>query len=109
MDLKCKQVNVKGKNYEDWLVEHLQDDENSTHYLQAALDEYQVDHHTKALMLALRHIALAQGGIAKLAEKIVLSRQTLYRALSEKGNPKIETLVKLLDGLGFYLMIEKVA
>ncbi|MCP3680756.1 MAG: putative addiction module antidote protein [Gammaproteobacteria bacterium] len=97
------------QNYEDWLVEHLQDDENATHYLQAALDEYQTDHHTEALMLAFRHIALAQGGITKLAEKTALSRETLYRTLSEKGNPKIETLAKLLDGLGFHLMIEKVA
>jgi probable addiction module antidote protein len=58
-----------------------------------------------ALLLALKDLADAQGGIAKLAEKTKLSRQSLYKSLSEKGNPKLETLETILNGLGFRLSV----
>lgn len=56
-------------------------------------------------MLALRHIAQAQGGVAKLAKEAKLNEKTLYRTLSKSGNPRLETIWKLLSVLGFRLKV----
>ena len=42
-------------------------------------------------------------GIATIAAETGLSRQALHRALSEEGNPTLDTLVKVLDALGLQL------
>lgn len=95
-------------SYNEWLLESLQDKELMAAYLQVALDEYQLDGNSEAFLLALRHVAQAQGGIAKLAKKTNLNRESLYRTLSKKGNPKLQTLGLLLKGLGFSLVIKPV-
>jgi len=62
--------------------------------------------YTQAFLLALKDVAEAQGGLSKLAERTNLNRPNLYRALSAKGNPKLETISTILHGLGFRLSIE---
>ena len=49
---------------------------------------------------ALKHVAEAQGGMANLAKTTRLSRETLYRTLSDEGNPRLDTLAKLLAAMG---------
>jgi probable addiction module antidote protein len=49
---------------------------------------------------ALKHIAEAQGGVAKLSKTTRLNRETLYRTLSDDGNPRLDTLAKLLGAMG---------
>ncbi len=93
-------------SYKDWLVESLQDKEAAAHYLQVALDEYDNDNDAKALLLALRHVAEAQGGLGILSNKTHLNRENLYRTLSSNGNPKLKTLGLLLKGLGFRIFIK---
>jgi probable addiction module antidote protein len=93
-------------SYEEWLIDSLKNKKEAAAYLQVALDEYQKDGDTEALLLALRHVTLAQGGISKLAQKTHLNRESLYRTLSSKGNPKLQTLGLLLKGLGFELSIK---
>ncbi len=95
-------------DYETWLINSLKKKKDATTYLQAALDEYQLDGDMEALLIAFRHIAQAQGGIAKLAEKTQLNRESLYKTLSKKGNPKLQTLGMVLKGLGFHLTISAV-
>lgn len=63
-----------------------------------------------------REIAEAVGvvargmGMASVAQRTGLSRETLYRALSQKGNPTLSTLLTVLDALGFKLRgVERVA
>jgi len=92
-------------DYNEWIIESLKDKEEATAYLQVAFDEYQKDGNKEAILLALKLVALAQGGIALLAKKTKLNRETLYRTLSSKGNPQLQTLGLLLDGLGFHLEI----
>lgn len=41
---------------------------------------------------ALRHVIEARGGMTEVAEKAGLSRESLYRALSPKGNPTLRTM-----------------
>ena len=35
-----------------------------------------------------------------IAEKTGLNRQSLYRAFSEKGNPQLDTVIKVLGAFG---------
>lgn len=46
-------------------------------------------------MLALRNVTEAQEGVAQLAEKAKLNRESLYRMLSERGNPEFRSLEAL--------------
>lgn len=51
---------------------------------------------------ALGVVAKARG-MSRLAEETGLSRQALHRALSEEGNPRLDTLLKVLSALGLQL------
>ena len=53
----------------------------------------------------LRNVAEAQGGIAQLAEKAKLNRESLYKMLSERGNPELKSLDALLHVLEFRLAV----
>lgn len=94
-------------SYHEEFVESLKNPEEAFGYLQVALEEYQQDSDTDALLVALRNIALAQGGITKLARKTRLNRQSLYNILSKKGNPRLDTFGTIIKGLGFKLAIEQ--
>ncbi len=63
------------------------------------------DGDARAIPVALRTIADAAGGMAALAEKTGLSRETLYRTLSEKGNPQLDTLTTILAAFGLRLSV----
>ena len=56
-------------------------------------------------LLALRHVAAAHG-IGSVARQSDLGRESLYRTLSAKGNPRLETLLRLLDTVGLRLSVE---
>lgn len=47
-------------------------------------------------------------GMTKLAEKTGVNRQALYTALSENGNPTLETLLKVMTALGIRLKCEAI-
>ena len=51
------------RKYHDYLIEKLADREKAVSYLQTALEEYQRDGDMPALLLALRSVVEAQGGI----------------------------------------------
>ena len=94
------------KKWKDYKLEHLSDPERAKGYLEAAFEEFQKDDDRAALMLALRSVAEAQGGLGKLAENVSMKRENLYRALSEKGNPTLETLRDVLNGLHLKIRLE---
>lgn len=94
-------------DYHDDLIKSLKDPAEAYGYLQVALEEYQEDNNTEALLVALRNVAEAQGGMTKLAQKTHLNRQNLYKILSKKGNPRLDNFGLILNGLGFKLSIEK--
>lgn|SRR3990167_3224916 len=93
-------------NYEEWLTHTLKNKQEAAAYLQIALKEYQKDGALESFLLALRHIADAQGGIGKLSKKTHLNREGLYKTLSSKGNPKLQTIGLLLKELGFEFFIK---
>jgi probable addiction module antidote protein len=63
------------------------------------------DGDTRALPLALRTAAKVLG-MAELARRTGLNRETLYRTLSENGNPRLDTLAAILDAFGLRLAVE---
>lgn len=92
--------------FEDWHLEKLANPVEAKAYLQMALEEYEEDQDTEAFLLAVRDVAQAQGGMGALSTRTGLNRQSLYKALSKKGNPKLGTLGAILHGLGYRLSIE---
>ena len=58
---------------------------------------------------ALGAVARARGGITELARQTGLSREALYRALSENGNPEFATVLKVMHALGVKLSASMVA
>jgi probable addiction module antidote protein len=62
--------------------------------------------HAGYIANALGIIARARG-MSGLAAETGVKRQQLYRALSEDGNPTLETLTKVINALGFRLSAER--
>jgi probable addiction module antidote protein len=58
------------------------------------------------LLMALRHLAEARDGIAKVAKAAGIKRESLYRARSPRGNPRLSTLVAVTNAIGLKLMVE---
>ena len=98
---------AKSKKYQDWLIEKLRDHDEAVAYLNSALEEsLKGDEESQHLfLLAVRNVAEAQGGVSELAKKSHLGRESLYKTLSEKGNPKWHTLVSLIIALGLNLRL----
>jgi DNA-binding phage protein len=48
----------------------------------------------------------AFGGIAAVAEKTQLNTTTLYRTLSEKGNPELKSFMEIMKAVGMRILIE---
>lgn len=80
----------------DLLFEQLQDADFAAEFLNAASE----DGDPKTYLSALRKVVNARGGMASTAEKAQLSRETLYRTLSARGNPTIKTLNAVLKATG---------
>jgi len=87
--------------YRDDLLKRLEDPEYSALYL----DEVIATGDRKALMIALKDVVDARGGVGALADKVPLQRQSLYKVLSKQGNPTLETLGAILKPLGLRLSV----
>ena len=90
-------------NYKDNLLDRLRDLELAQAYLEAAFDSYEKDGDTEALLLAMRDIAEAQGGIGQLAKRTSISCQNLYKILAIKHNPRLDNWLSIISGLGFFV------
>lgn len=85
-----------------WLIDRLKTPKMAAAYLEAAIEIGDQG----ALMLALRHVAKAQGGLAEMARRSHLSREATYRMLSKGGNPELRSFTALLAGAGLRLSIK---
>jgi len=92
----------KTGDYHSEHIEWLKDPENAAGYLNAVIEEEDKD----ALLLALRNIAEAEGGMAAVAERAHLKRESLYRMLSPRGNPALSNLFSIFHGMGLKMTIQ---
>ena len=72
-------------------------------YLKAAMEDSE---EPRVLLIALRQVAEARGGMAKIAKAAGIERESLYRALSPRGNPRLSTLVAVTKAMGLTLTVE---
>jgi len=85
-------------------ADHLRSNAEIAVYIESMLS----DGDARAVPVALRTVAEALGGMAALAERTGLSRETLYRTLSNRGNPRLDTLAAILDAFGLRLAVQPV-
>ena len=78
----------------------LQDPEFVRFYLEEALNDGQAN-----FLMALRQVIKANGGMTKVSADIDVSRESLYKSLSENGNPNFATVSMVLASLGLKFSI----
>lgn len=87
-------------SYQSYLIESLKDPAEAAAYVEAVLE---LDD-PAALLVALRQVAKAHG-MAEVARRADVGEKSLFRALSENGNPTISTLHKVLHAVGLRLSV----
>jgi probable addiction module antidote protein len=86
----------------DWdPSEDIETKEDAIAYLEAALEE----NDTELFFAVIGDIAKSRS-MAEIAKELNLNRESLYRSLSPEGNPLFNTVVKVLDVLGYRLSIQ---
>jgi probable addiction module antidote protein len=96
------QRKVRTKPYDS--ADYIKTEKDVIAYLEVAFEEG--DPALVAEMLG--NIARSQG-MAKVAKKAGLGRESLYKALSKDGNPKFMTIVKVVHALGLRLTLTQAA
>lgn len=79
-------------------AEFLNSKEEIAAYLEAAFE----DGDAAGIKLALNNVARARG-MSEMARETGISREGLYKALSESGDPKLSTLIGIMKALGLTL------
>jgi probable addiction module antidote protein len=96
----CKHGAIR--HHEDATVDSFRRDRS---FAAAYLDQVLAEGDQEELMLALRRLSQAFGGVPTVAERAGLNATTLYRTLSGQGNPELRTLRAVLDVMGLRLSI----
>ena len=87
----------------DWnLADEIETREDVLGILEAALEENDMEF----LFRVIGDIARSKG-MAQISRELNLARESLYRSLSQDGNPSFSTVVKVLDNLGFQLSVRQ--
>jgi probable addiction module antidote protein len=103
-------ITSKGKplapsvSYEEELLEDLKNPSEAAAYLKVCLE----DEDPRVFLIALGQVARANGGFSQLSKNTGLNRENLYRTLSPKGNPKIDSVGAVLRSLGMKLSVEAI-
>jgi probable addiction module antidote protein len=91
-------------SYDEWLISRLKDPSEAAAYIEAAIAEED----QAALMIALRQVAQAKGGVAAIARKAKLTREATYKMLSRSGSPELRSLNALLRATGLRLAVRPI-
>ena len=91
-------------DYQEHLLIKLRNEEFASAYLSEAL----ADEDPRMFLLALKNVVDAQRNITTddLAKQTKLTRMSLHRIMSNKGNPKLSSLISLLNAVGLQLSIQ---
>ncbi len=91
-------------SYKSDLQKRLKDTAYCAGYLSAAMEDS-----NEAFLVALRDVADAKAGMSELASVTQLNRESLYKLLSQYGNPRLTSLTSILAALGLRIKIEAAA
>ena len=93
-------------SYHEWEVQELREDRKfAIEYAKIAIEGLNNLEERGGSLLCLRAVAEAYGGLGAVAAQAGISRESLYRALSPKGNPTLKTLVAVLKTVGLRLTV----
>lgn len=103
MTTKSKKPRARREpSYKKDLLNDLKNDKGyAAAYLSAALKDSM-----EAFLVALRDVAEAQKGMGRIAALAGRNRENLYRMLSQRGNPRLDSLLPVLKALDFSLVVE---
>lgn len=91
-----------GVSHEEGLVDSLkQDPAFAAEYLNMAME----NDNPQNFLMALMHVTKAFGGVGRVAKKTGLARESLYRTLSERGNPRLNSLAEILESMDMRLSV----
>ncbi|QXH50323.1 putative addiction module antidote protein [Pseudomonas fakonensis] len=94
-------MTARTRSHEDSVLSMLREDEDfAIEYLAAALEDIDEPGGEDTFLLAIRRIAEARGGMSSLSQNTGLARPNLYRSLAAGGDPKLSTVLKVLQALG---------
>jgi probable addiction module antidote protein len=97
---------IAGVSHHERDIEELREDRQyAVATLQVAMESLDNPEERAGGLLALRAVAEAYGGLGAVAAQAGISRESLYRSLSPKGNPTLKTLVAVLKTLGLRLSV----
>jgi probable addiction module antidote protein len=97
---------VGAVSHHEWEVKELRKDpEFAVEYLKLALESLDDPEDRGVSLVMLRALAEAYGGLGAVAAKAGVSRESLYRSLSPKGNPTLKTLVAVLNTMDLRLSV----
>lgn len=96
-------MKAKFIDYHEALLEALKNPKEAQAYLNACL----MDEDPRVFLSALKNVLQAQGrDISNLAKKAKLNRENIYRMLSKKGNPKLSSIIAVLNAVGLHLAVQ---
>lgn len=94
-------MTVQTRSHDDSVLDMLRNDEAfAIEYLCVALEEIDEAGGEAGFLTAVRRVAEARGGMTSLAQATGLARPNLYRALAADGDPRLSTLLKVMQALG---------
>lgn len=88
--------------HDEFIKKHLRTKASIESYLNEALE----DEDPRVFLLALKDVVIAKGGFSKISKETNVSRESMYKTLSTKGNPTFKNLNKLVDTVGFQISIK---
>jgi probable addiction module antidote protein len=90
-------------DHKKYLFEELRVQKTRVRYINSAWETGDF----KYFLKALKNVADALGGMKKLSNDTQLARESLYTMLSEKGNPTLSSLEKVLRAFGVKIVFER--
>ena len=82
---------------------------NDPAYALELLDSILQDGEQGEILIALRQMTEAFGGVQNVAARANLNPTQIYRTLSEQGNPELSSLAAILKAMGLRLSVKRVA
>lgn len=92
---------MKTVDYKEGLLNELKDPDFASEYLTQALESGD----QAVFLLAIKDVVQACGGFATVAKQAHIQRESLYKALSNRGNPRLTTLQGILKSVGIRMAV----
>ena len=100
---KTKKTTKPHRTHDEATVESFRRDPKfAAAYLNAVLE----DGDRAEFMTAIRYVTKAFGGVHAIAEKTQLNATSLYRTLSEAGNPELKSFMEIMKAVGMRILVE---